>query len=109
MDDPELRAARLAAMYLDDEPAMAARQPVVAFASRSRKIRVGAIEYEVPTLAYVEQLEQTLARQRQSVEQFQVLIERLVTSLMRARTSQTKFERELLDLRRELGKKRDHI
>jgi hypothetical protein len=105
MDDSQQRAARLAAMYLDDEPTAVAPHPAAPAAARSRKIRVGVVEYEVPTVAYVEQLEQLLVRQRQSIEQFQLLIERLVNSLMRARTSQTKFERELLDLRRELGKK----
>lgn len=59
MTDPNL----LAAMYDPDEETPDTT-PVQANTGRTRKIRVGIIEYEVPTVEYVARLEQMLAHQQ---------------------------------------------
>src|SRR5262245_32549881 len=66
----------LATMYQDDE-STAAPVPIDQGDQRSRKIRVGIIEYEVPTMAYVRHLEQIITQQAQMLTQHRRSILRL--------------------------------
>lgn len=68
MTDPR-KAALLAAMYdTDDDEAPSVAPVEPAAAARTRKIRVGIVEYEVPTVEYVTRLEQMLAQQQATIE-----------------------------------------
>jgi hypothetical protein len=94
MTDPAL----LAAMYDTDpeEPINTSFEPD----SRTRKIRVGIIEYEVPTVEYVNRLEQVVARQQATLERQQRMIARLqvmVTGLRRAVRGQGNAINEVYD------------
>lgn len=79
----------------------AARHP----ASRTRRIRVGAVEYAVPTIEYVQQLESILIQQARALEQQQRVIERLAATVARTLQSQQGRTREMNELRRELSGK----
>lgn len=64
----------LAAMYtIDDKPS----QPVEQSNPRSRKIRVGIIEYEVPSMAYVQHLEQIVMQQANELARQQRALDRI--------------------------------
>ena len=73
MDRNEL----LATMYHDDEADGTARVPIEQGHQRSRKIRVGIIEYEVPTMDALRHLEHTIAQQAQMLAQQRRLIARI--------------------------------
>lgn len=79
MDDYH-RDDLLAAMYQDDGQEQKTKPDVhieqQGF-SRTRKIRVGIVEYEVPTVEYVQRLEQQLAQQHKMIEHQKHLIDRL--------------------------------
>jgi len=51
--------------------------PVEQGQQRSRKIRVGIIEYEVPTMEYMHHLEQVIAQQTQTLAQLRRQIARM--------------------------------
>jgi hypothetical protein len=100
------RSAVLAAMYQEDDPAaITDLKPNTNMSHRSRKIRVGAIVYDVPTIEYVQQLENMMLHQTQTVERLQRVIDRLTAMLSKSRNNQQGQTRQLDDLRRELGKK----
>jgi hypothetical protein len=73
MDRTEL----LTAMYRDDAAETATQVPVEPGQQRSRKIRVGIIEYEVPTMEYMRHLEHIIAQQAQMLAQQRRLIARI--------------------------------
>jgi hypothetical protein len=62
-------------MYTDDEPTKAV--PIEQSGLRSRKIHVGAIEYEVPTVDYVHHLEQSVMQQAKMIDQMRREIARM--------------------------------
>jgi hypothetical protein len=74
------RAELLSAMYQDDEVENKASDvsPIdpTGF-NRTRRIRVGIVEYQVPTVEYVSRLEQLIAQQARTIEQQKRSIERL--------------------------------
>src|SRR3954467_5337350 len=95
------RAAILSTMYqAEDEPderAPTSTKAAVAQAgiNRSRRIRVGAIEYEVPSIEYVRQLEQSLLQYSQMVSQQRRVLDRLLKIMKSQRTTQQSTAREL--------------
>ena len=103
------RAAVVSAMYQtddDDETASPdSRALVTGRTGHTRRIRVGAVEYEVPSVEYVQQLEQMVAQQVQTVLQQRRLIDRMASMLLKTRHSQVGHMRAMDDLRRELAKK----
>lgn len=100
------RGTILSTMYQDDtDDGATETRPLTSFSGRTRRIRVGAIEYEVPTIEYTQQLEQTLARLARTIDQQQRMIERVVTTLSKAHHSQLSQAREMEDLRRDMSRK----
>jgi hypothetical protein len=103
------RAAILSAMYQDDDDDVAenpdTRRSPMGLAGHVRRIRVGAVEYEVPSVEYVQQLEHMVAQQVQTVLQQRRLIDRMASMLMKTRNSQAGHSRAMDELRRELAKK----
>jgi hypothetical protein len=101
------RAAVLSAMYQDDdddETDDTQRTPM-GLGGHIRRIRVGAVEYEVPSVEYVQQLEHMVAQQVQTMLQQRRLIDRMASMLLRTRHSQQTHLHAMEDLRRELAKK----
>lgn len=101
-------AAVVSAMYQtddDDEASSENRVLVNARTGHTRRIRVGAVEYEVPSVEYVQQLEQMVAQQVQTVLQQRRLIDRIASMLLKTRHSQVGHMRAMDELRRELAKK----
>ena len=97
--------ALLAAMYnLEDEPKITV-QPQD---PRSRRIRVGIVEYEVPTVEYLRQLEQIILRQADTLEQQRRAIERLTTAVHGTRKFVRHQSTHLSDIRAELHR-RDNL
>lgn len=76
MDDE--RANFIAAMY-KKEPTSHLTPRVDAPIGKSRKIRVGIIEYEVPTVTYVETLERLVAMQGSELLQQKRLLKQLLS------------------------------
>ncbi len=76
MDDD--RAALLGAMY--QQPPSAARngKSAPAIGGKTRRIRVGIVEYEVPTVEAVAHLEQIVAQQANEIAQQKRLLIRLL-------------------------------
>jgi hypothetical protein len=106
------RGTILSTMYQDDEDVTTGAHPPLGLSGRTRRIRVGAIEYEVPTVEYVRQLEQTLIRHSRAMEHQQRLIERLVATLSKTNHSHQGQTREMEELRREMSRKinqRDYL
>jgi TolA-binding protein len=62
------RNSILATMYQTDTDDTPDTPPT---SNRTRKIRVGIIEYEVPTIEYVQQLEQQVVRLTRTVERME--------------------------------------
>lgn len=101
------RQHMLRTMYLDDEkPAATGRMPSIETA-RSRKIRVGAIEYEVPSLEYVSRLERIVAQQGRMLEQQRRMLNRLINRMTAARGVINRHDQHLHEVRQELDKKID--
>jgi len=92
----------LAAMYDQDAEKAIAIQPRD---PRIRRIRVGIVEYEVPTLEYVRQLEQLILRQADTLEQQRRAIERLTTSMHGTRSFVRHQTNHLSDIRAELQRR----
>jgi hypothetical protein len=103
--DHDDRSAVLAAMYQDDDDPAAADQPINTNRARTRKIRVGIIEYEVPTVEYTQQLETMIQHHARVIERQQRLIDRMAAMLNKSRSGQQGHLRQLDDLRLELSKK----
>lgn len=84
MTNPQ-RAALLAAMYDsdDDQPDSPPIEP--RSDSRTRKVRVGIIEYELPSIEYVMRLEQVVARQQATLDRQQRMINRMQVALANLR------------------------
>jgi hypothetical protein len=99
------RSTMLAAMYQNTEPVNSHAPTINPTATRSRRIRVGAVEYEVPSLEYVQRLEQAMHRQDQMLRQQRILLDRVTALLTKSRTSQQGHSRAMDDLRREMTKK----
>jgi hypothetical protein len=55
-------------MYTDDDDEPTKAIPLEQSGLRSRKIRVGAIDYEVPTVDYVRHLEQSVMQQAKTID-----------------------------------------
>jgi hypothetical protein len=82
MDRNEL----LATMYQEDETDEAAQVSIEQGHQRSRKIRVGIIEYEVPTMEYMRHLEQIIMQQAQILAQQRRLITRIENGVHNTRS-----------------------
>jgi hypothetical protein len=74
------REQLLAAMYNDPDP-VAKATPIEQTGLRSRKIRVGIVEYEVPTVEYVQQLERLVTQQADLLTQHRRTIDRVTAML----------------------------
>ena len=94
MDRDEL----LAAMYNDDA-APAPNMPLEQSGLRSRKIRVGIVEYEVPTMEWVRHLEQLVQHQADLLEQQRRSLDRLDGLLRGTRSFVRRQTDALSDLR----------
>jgi len=94
----------LAAMYHvdDDEHPGAMIQPQD---MRSRRIRVGIIEYEVPTVEYVQHLERLILRQAGLLEQQRRMLERLAGSMHGTRDFIRRQAGGVADLRGEVTRR----
>jgi hypothetical protein len=108
------RAAILAAMYQDNEAEIDDdtidddgyhHKPVTQAGARTRRIRVGAIEYELPSIEYVQQLERTLAQQNDTLLQQRRLIDRLAMVLARTQRANALHQLKTDEIRRELSTK----
>ena len=106
-DENEDRAAVLSAMYQDDgdHPTRSTTRIADASVGRSRKIRVGIVEYEVPTPEYVQSLERLLQRQAVELAEQRQLITRLTAAVSQARHSYRSNAHALDAIRGELDKK----
>lgn len=98
------RSTLLATMYQDDGPPSSAHPPINT-SNRSRRIRVGTVEYEVPSVEYVQQLEHVILQQGRVIEQHQRLIDRLIGLSSKSRQAQKNSMREMVDLRRAMSTK----
>lgn len=105
MDRDEL----LATMYRDDEPDIQPAPSIDQRQMRSRKIRVGIIEYEVPTVEYVQHLEQIIAQQAQMLAQHRRVIARMESAAHGARNFLRHQADNIVDIRHELARKVDQV
>ena len=87
----------LAAMYNDEEAKPSV--PLEQSGLRTRKIRVGIVEYEVPTLEWVRHLEQMVQHQADMIEQQRREIDRLDALLRGTRNFVRRQTDNLYDLR----------
>jgi hypothetical protein len=94
----------LATMYDDDAVVV----PPVAAPVGTRKIRVGIVEYEVPTVEYVRQLEQLLAQQTQMINQHRRAIQRLDMLLHGTRKFVRRYGDTISDIQLDMIRKVDH-
>lgn len=101
MDD---RSTMLATMYQTDAEATSSSVPLNP-QMRTRKIRVGAVEYEVPSVDYMNRLEQAIQRQAQELQQQRKLLDRVTALVTNARSSQHGYGRAMAELRQEMNKK----
>jgi len=103
------RAAILAAMYQDtDSDTTHVSSPVLGIPSKSqliRRVRVGAIEYELPSVEYVQHLEKLISQQAEIVAQQRRMIDRLTVALNRTRTAQQLHRLSLDSMQRDLDNK----
>jgi len=97
----------LSAMY-DDDDGNATERAVPLNNSDSRRIRVGIIEYEVPTIDYVRRLEQLIVQQAQMLEQQRRVIARVEGMLLGTRNFVRRHGETLNDLRFDMTHKVDH-
>lgn len=94
-----------ASMYDDDM--QAAPKPIDP-APGTRRIKVGIIEYEVPTVEYVRQLEHLLVQQAHMLDQQRRAIHRIETLLHGTRNFVRRHGDVIGDMRSELTRKVDH-
>ena len=80
----------LDSMYQTEEAPLEATPVDPAGFNHSRKIRVGIIEYEVPTLEYVARLEQLLARQQATIDRLSRTLSRFHGMLLATRNATRK-------------------
>lgn len=100
----------LAAMYSDDiEAPTTTHNPIEPSNLRTRKIRVGVVEYEVPTKEYMRHLEQMVMQQAQTIEQMRREMTRLRTDLHGTRVYLYRQNDHLSDMRRELTTRRNGL
>lgn len=108
MDD---NSSLLSAMYQDDDaeqqPKPTATHP--SGFNRTRKVRVGVVEYELPTVEYVTRLEHIVLRQQHMLDMHQRAINRLQNSLISASNLIRRQGNVTADLREELGHKMDSL
>ena len=102
MSDSEL----LASMYGEEEEDKALAAPAPS-TSRTRTIRVGIIEYEVPTVEYMQFLEVTIAQQTRVLDQQRRAIERIQTLLQGMRGFVRRSAGALDDLRQNVTHRGD--
>ena len=108
MNDDYDRDELLAAMYQDDdaEPKKEIHIDPTGF-NRTRKIHVGAIVYEVPTIDYVTRLEQMLTKQAKIIDQLRQHVsklERFVSGTKKFIKGQT---RHITEIKHDLDNKLD--
>jgi hypothetical protein len=108
MDD---NSSLLSAMYQDDdtEPQTKPTPTQPSGSGRTRKVRVGVVEYELPTVGYVTRLEQMLLRQQHTLDMQQRAITRLQNSLVSASNLIRRHGNATADLREELSHKVDSL
>jgi hypothetical protein len=104
------RAAILSAMYQDTDPNDAETSGTIITASPgrtllTRRVRVGAIEYELPSVEYVQHLEKLITQQTEIVAQQRRMIDRLSVALNRTRTAQQLHRLNLDSMQRDLNNK----
>ena len=87
----------LAAMFSDDE--VKPSVPLEKSGARTRKIRVGIVEYEVPTLEWVRHLEQTVLHQADLLEQQRRELDRLGV-MLRGTRNFIRRQTDAIDTRR---------
>lgn len=102
MDDE--RAAFIATMY-QEEPKRQLTKRVETPVGKSRKIRVGIVEYEVPTLAYVETLERLLAVQGAELAQQRRILSRLLDDHSNTRNTLSRQSSAMRDVRAQMDTK----
>jgi hypothetical protein len=95
----------LATMYDDDTVVSV---PIQQNDLRTRKIRVGVVEYEVPTVEYMRHLEQRLTQQSEMINQQRRVISRIEAILHGTRTFVRRHSDSIGDMRQELSRKVDH-
>jgi hypothetical protein len=106
------RETVLSAMYQGDDDNPNEVRSLASPSDRTRRIRVGAIEYEVPTVSYMQQLEQTLAHHSRIINHQQRVIDRLNATISKNTQSQSGHEHDIDDLKREMIRKinqRDYV
>jgi hypothetical protein len=98
------RAAFIAAMYRE-EPKRQPTQRVETPAGKSRKIRVGIVEYEVPTMAYVETLERLVAIQGVELVRQKRLLNSLLDDRVNTRNTLNRQSGAMRDVRAQMDTK----
>jgi len=94
----------LAAMYqVEDDDHTGAMIPPQDL--RSRRIRVGIVEYEVPTVEYVQHLERLILRQADLLEQQRRMLERLAGNMHSTRDYIRRQAGGVTDLRSEVTRR----
>lgn len=94
----------LAAMYMDsDEPAKVVQAGGTS--NRTRKIRVGIIEYEVPSAEYVEYLEQAITTQQRAINRLQQDVDRMSAAMLSTRRFLRRQSGTIRELHAELDTK----
>lgn len=102
----------LAAMYNDDGDTpvtTTSKEPAsISGFSRTRKIKVGIIEYEVPTVEYVNRLEQMINQQALLLDQQKQQIERLKGFVTSTRSFIRRQTNRLVEIQTDLDGKLDY-
>ena len=98
------REQLLAAMY-NDEADVVKTTPIEQTGLRSRKIRVGIVEYEVPTMEYVHHLERLVTQQAETLTHLRRTNERITAMLYGTRNF---VRRQTETVRNELARKPVH-
>ncbi len=105
MDKDEL----IALMYRDEPKKETTNQTQINSGfSRTRKIRVGAIEYEVPTVEYMNRLEQLVVHQAKTVEELLQRIDRLNITVISTRNFIRRQTNRLNEMQNDLSGKIDY-
>jgi hypothetical protein len=105
----EERDDLIASMYQsDDAETQQATQIEPSGFNRTRKIRVGIIEYEVPTIEYVHRLEILIASQGKMIERQKHMIDDLRGSVVSTRNFLRRQTSNMVEMREDLNQKIDH-
>jgi len=105
MSDEDL----LATMYADEEEdARESHAPSTTLA-RTRLIKVGIIEYEVPTVEYMRFLEATITQQAHILDQYHHALERIQAMLQGTRGHVRRHVAAIDDMRQELSRRAGHL